>query len=158
MVSQACRDAEACGQRWNSLPPNVRRELPTPGSVTSTEIAWRARQVRDELTRMGEDLWAEDMSRVADRSGLKVLLCATLRTASAIRPATSGSNVQPSRHTAKLFTLEKTSTELFKAGMPAIWADVYNMPSYIFHYNLRRCRQASRPAHRPGSAGPYRCR
>lgn len=69
VVSQAHRDAEACGQRWRSLPYLVRRELPGPGrdSGTSTEIGWRARQVRDELTRLREDLWAEDMSRVADR-------------------------------------------------------------------------------------------
>jgi replicative DNA helicase len=45
VVSQARRDAEACGQRWKSLPHQVRRELPAPARDRAEGACRRVRRV-----------------------------------------------------------------------------------------------------------------
>jgi hypothetical protein len=69
VVARERRDTEVSARRWGRLPAAVRQELPAAlgASRPNAEIAWRARQVRDELVRLREDLWAEDRTRVAER-------------------------------------------------------------------------------------------
>ena len=67
VVSRARTDVEASRLRWTSLPAAIRRELPVTGRLDTAqaEVARRAGLVRDELTRLREDMWARDSSRLA---------------------------------------------------------------------------------------------
>jgi DnaB-like helicase N terminal domain len=63
------RDIQTCQRRWANLPEPIRHELPAVphDHQAHSEIAWRARQVRDELVRLREDLWVEDHIGVAEQ-------------------------------------------------------------------------------------------
>jgi hypothetical protein len=69
MVTRVRRDIATCRRRWERLPASVRRELPAGprDAGVNAEIAWRAGRVREELARLGQELWAEDSTRLAER-------------------------------------------------------------------------------------------
>lgn len=68
-AARARADLERSRERWAALPPGARTEIPGPGrdERDAAAIARQAQAVRDDITRLRENLWAEPQHSIEER-------------------------------------------------------------------------------------------
>jgi replicative DNA helicase len=69
VAAQTRADLERSRARWAALPPEARAEIPGPSrdERDATAIARGAQAVRDDIGRLGENLWAESRQGIEER-------------------------------------------------------------------------------------------
>jgi replicative DNA helicase len=68
-AAQAHAELERSRERWATLPPEARTEIPGPGrdERDAAAIARQVQAVRDDITRLRENLWAESRHGIEER-------------------------------------------------------------------------------------------
>jgi hypothetical protein len=69
MTARARANLEKSRLRWETLPPEARREIPGPNrdGLDAAAIARQAKAIRDDIAALRENLWAESRAGVEER-------------------------------------------------------------------------------------------